>query len=57
MFGEFLLLIDVLYIVNAVKSRYLRNIGMEEVSKRLARDLAEFFEECGGEVEWGVENG
>jgi len=30
---------------------------MEMAYKQLARDLAEFLEECGGEVEWGVEDG
>jgi len=30
---------------------------MEKASKQLARNLAEFFKEHGGEVEWGAEYG
>ena len=55
MFGVFFVLIDVYSdVVDAVNSRYLRNIGMEEAFKQLARDLAGFFEEHDGEVEGGV---
>jgi len=30
---------------------------MEKAFRQLARDLAGFFKEYGGEVEWGVEDG
>jgi len=33
-----------------------KGTNMEKASKQLARDLAEFFKEHGGEVEWGVED-
>ena len=41
-------------LVSAVDSRHLRDTGMLEVFKQLARDLAGFFEEFGGEVEGGA---
>ena len=54
-FGESLVLISVYGgLVSAVDSRHLRDTGMLEVFKQLARDLVGFFEECGGEVEGGV---
>jgi hypothetical protein len=37
--------------VGVVESRYLMNISLVEVFKQLARGLAGFFEEYGGEVE------
>jgi len=45
-----------LHPLDAIALRYLKNTNMEKASKQLARDLAEFFKECGGEVEWGVED-
>ena len=58
MFGVFLVLIDVYGdVVGVVESRHSRNISLVEVFKRLTRDLAGSFEECGGEVEGGVIEG
>jgi len=46
-----------LHPLNTIALRYLKNTNMEKASKQLARNLAEFFKEHGGEVEWGVEDG
>jgi len=46
-----------LHPIDTIALRYLKNTNMEKASKQLARDLAEFFKEHGGEVEWGVEDG
>jgi len=46
-----------LHPLDTIALRYLKNTNMEKASKQLARDLAEFFKEHGGEVEWGVEDG
>jgi hypothetical protein len=47
-----------LHPLDIIALRYLRNTRMEKALKQLTRDLAGFFEECGGEVEGGVtENG
>jgi hypothetical protein len=40
-----------LHPLDMIALRYLKNTNMEKASKQLARDLAEFLEECGGEVE------
>ena len=45
-----------LHPLDSIALRYLKNTSMEKASKKLARDLAEFFKECGGEVEWGAED-
>jgi hypothetical protein len=41
-------------LVNIVESRYLRDTGMLEVFKQMARDLAGSFKEYCGKVEGGV---
>ena len=47
-----------LHPLDAIALRYLKkSTNIEKAFKQLARDLAEFFKECGGEVEWGVEDG
>jgi len=46
-----------LHPLDTIALRYLKNTNMEKASKQLARDLAEFFKEHGGEVEWGVKDG
>ena len=46
-----------LHPLDTIALRYLEYTDMEEVLKKLARDLAEFFKEYGGEVEWGAEDG
>jgi len=46
-----------LHPLDIIALRYLKNTNMEKASKQLARNLAEFFKEHGGEVEWGVEDG
>ena len=46
-----------LHPLDTISLRYLKNTNMEKASKKLARDLAEFFKEYGGEVEWGAEDG
>jgi len=46
-----------LHPLDIIALRYLeKGTNMEKASKQLARDLAEFFKEHGGEVEWGVED-
>jgi len=40
-----------LHPLDMIALRYLKNTNMKKASKQLARDLAEFLEECGGEVE------
>jgi len=45
-----------LHPLDTIALRYLKNTNMEKASKQLARDLAEFFKEHGGEVEWGVKD-
>ena len=44
-------------LLDIITFKYLRDTSMEKASKHLARDLAEFFEECGGVVEWGAKDG
>ena len=47
-----------LHPLDTIALRYLKKgTNMEKASKQLARDLAESLEGCGGEVEWGVEDG
>jgi len=47
-----------LHPLDAIALRYLKkSTNIEKAFKQLARGLAEFFKECGGEVEWGVEDG
>jgi len=47
-----------LHPLDAIALRYLKkSTNMERVFRQLARDLAEFFKEYGGEVEWGAEDG
>jgi len=47
-----------LHPLDTIALRYLKKgTNMEKASKQLARDLAEFFKEYGGEVEWGAEDG
>ena len=47
-----------LHPLDAIALRYLKkSTSMEKAFRQLARDLAEFFKECGGEVEWGAEDG
>jgi hypothetical protein len=46
-------MLEEVLVLIVVKSRYLRGTSMVEVFKQLARDLAGFFEECGGGVGWG----
>jgi len=47
-----------LHPLDDIALRYLKEgTNMEKASKQLARDLAGFFKEHGGEVEWGVEDG
>jgi|GEM_PF-671957 len=46
-----------LHPLDIIALRYLKNTNMRRALKQLARDLAGFFKECGGEVEWGVEDG
>jgi len=47
-----------LHLLDDIALRYLKEgTNMEKASKQLARDLAGFFKEHGGEVEWGVEDG
>jgi hypothetical protein len=54
-FGESLVLISVYgSVMGVLDSRHLRDIGMLEVFKQIARCLAGSFEEYCGEVEGGV---
>jgi len=54
-FGEFLVLISVYGgVMGVLDSRHLRDIGMLEVFKQIARCLAGSFKEYCGEVEGGV---
>jgi len=54
-FGESLVLISVYGgVMGVLDSRHLRDIGMLEVFKQMARDLAGPFKEYCGEVEGGV---
>ena len=47
-----------LHPLDTIALRYLKKgTNMEKASKKLARDLAEFFKEYGGEVEWDAEDG
>ena len=47
-----------LHPLDTIALRYLKkSTNIEKAFKQLARGLAEFFKECGGEVEWGVEDG
>jgi len=47
-----------LHPLDMIALRYLKkSTNMEKASKQLARNLAGFFKEHGGEVEWGVEDG
>jgi len=45
-----------LHLLDMIALRYLKSTNMEKASKQLARDLAEFFKEHSGEVEWGVKD-
>jgi len=57
-FEEGLVLIDVdSDVVGVVMFRRIMDASMERAFNLLARGLSEFFEECGGEVEWGVMRG
>ena len=46
-----------LHPLDVIAIKYLKSTNMEKASKQLARDLAGFFKEHSGEVEWGVEDG
>ena len=47
-----------LHPLDSITLRYLKKgTSMEKAFRQLARDLAGFFKEYGGEVEWGVEDG
>ena len=45
-----------LHRLNIISLRYLKNTSMEKALRQLARDLAGFFKEYGGEVEWCSED-
>jgi len=45
-----------LHQLDIISLRYLKNTSMEKALRQLARDLAGFFKEYGGEVEWCSED-
>ncbi len=46
-----------LHPLGTIALRYLKSTNMEKAFRQLARDLAGFFKECGGVVEWGAKDG